>query len=97
MDETREERLLRTSEIYRRLRAPVAARRSAPAIDLARDATPPDTARALPQSAPQSEGPPAAPPPPEPNFVRRMFTRRLETREVVLLVLVVVALWLSGG
>ncbi len=93
MDETREERLLRTSEIYRRLRAPVEVARPTAAIDL----TPPDSMRALPHPAPDPEAPATAALPPEPNFVRRMFTRRLDTREIVLLVLVVAALWYSGG
>jgi hypothetical protein len=93
MDETREERLLRTSEIYRRLRTPVEAPRPTTPIDL----TPPDSARALPHPGPEPAAQVAEPRPPEPNFVRRLFTRRLDTREIVLLVLVVAALWYSGG
>ncbi len=71
MSETREDYLLRTSEVYRRLRAPAMTDRDAPAIDLAREATPRDTARALPQAA-------APLPPPGPSFVRRLFTRPLD-------------------
>ncbi len=92
MAETREEHLLRTSEVYRRLRAPALPERTVPAIDLGRDATPPDTARALPQTAEDEAFPPPAP---GPSFVTRLFTRPLEPREFALLALVALALWYS--
>lgn len=101
MAETREEMLLRTSEVYRRLRAPVSADRPPPAIELLRDVAPPDTARARPQEtvaeAEAEPPPPPALPPPGPSFVRRMLTRRLDLREIVLLVFAVVILWLARG
>lgn len=100
MAETREEMLLRTSEVYRRLRAPVSAERPAPAIELLRDVAPPDTARARPQEPveeAEAEPPTPALPPPGPSFVRRMLTRRLDLREIVLLVFAVVILWLARG
>ncbi len=94
MSETREEALLRTSEVYRRLRADALPERSAAAIDLSRDATPPDTARAVAQAIAPKE---AELPPPGPGFVRRMLTRRPDTREIALLVVVAAALVLSRG
>ena len=103
MDETREEVLLRTSEVYRRMKAPVAAERERPALELSRDAFPPDMARALPQ---QAEADPAAPAPPLPRvaplpreagFVWRMLTRRPDLREITLLAVVALALWFAQG
>lgn len=102
MDETREEVLLRTSEVYRRMKAPVAAERERPALELSRDAFPPDMARALPQ---QAEADPAArvtplpreAPPREAGFVWRMLTRRPDLREITLLAVVALALWFAQG
>jgi hypothetical protein len=101
MGETREESLLRTSEVYRRLRTPVAINRDPPALELSRVAAPPDMARALPQrveedlSAPEPLPMPPPEPTPGPGFVRRMFTRRPDLREIVLLLVVALALWLA--
>lgn len=89
--ETRADVLMRTSEIYRRMRSDAAPVVSEPPVELARDRGPVDTARALPPET----GP--ALPPPGPTFLRRMLTRRPDIREVVLLVLVAAALLLSRG
>jgi hypothetical protein len=86
MGETREEYLLRTSEMYRRLRSRAMPERASPAIDLPRDATPPDMARALPRAVAQA-------PRQGPGFVRRLVTQRPGGREIVLLVFLVLALW----
>jgi hypothetical protein len=102
MNETREEVLLRTSEVYRRLRAPVAAERERPALELSRDAPPPDMARALPQQVGDDPGAPALIPPPaelprEPGFVWRMLTRKPDLREIALLTAVALVLWFAQG
>ena len=85
MANDREDHLLRTSEIYRRLRAHAAPERSVPPVELARDTGPPDSARALAPPEPQV-------PPPGPAFWRRMLTRKPDLREIVLLVVVAAAL-----
>ncbi len=92
--ESRTDQLLRTSEVYRRMRSQAVPVRSDPAIELARDSAPHDTARALP--IPVADDPEADLPPPGPHFARRMLTRRLDIREVVLLVLVLIALIVNG-
>ncbi|PZR00018.1 MAG: hypothetical protein DI533_05195 [Cereibacter sphaeroides] len=85
MADDREEHLLRTSEIYRRLRAHSAPERSVPPVELARDTGPPDSARAM--APPEAEAPP-----PGPVFWQRMLTRKPDLREIVLLIVVAAAL-----
>ena len=92
--ETRADQLLRTSEVYRRMRSQAVPVRADPAIELARNSAPHDTARALPNPQPNDAA--ADPPPPGPHFARRMLTRRLDIREIVLLALVLIALIVNG-
>jgi hypothetical protein len=87
--ETRAEHLMRTSEMYRRLRSEVAPAPSTPAVELARDLAPVDTVRAVAPD-PEEELSPRGP-----TFLRRMVTRRIDPREVML-ILIVIAVWFAN-
>ena len=80
--ESRADHLMRTSEVYRRLMSQAAPLHAGPALDLPRDIGPVDTARALPPEAEPGL------PPPGPSFLRRLLTRRIDSREVLLLLIV---------
>jgi hypothetical protein len=88
-DRQRAEELMKVSEIYRRLRAEDPPAPTDTAIDL--------TPRAPVHLANTATGDQQAPlPPPGPSFLRRMISRPLDWREVLLLSLLGVALYLAG-
>ena len=98
--ETPAERLIRTSEIYRRMRAEV---QPAPLAGPGEPARPPDPGPEMIvrpvdplAAAPQPSVPrPLAPTEDEPDFVRRLLTRRPDRRELVLLGVVAIAVLYS--
>ncbi|MCF1710940.1 hypothetical protein L0V05_19195 [Tabrizicola sp. J26] len=99
LPESQAEKLARTSEIYRRMRAEVqppslAGQATAEQERLFQPA-PPHPVH-LRSNIPPSPAPlPAAPVTVEPDFVRRLLTRRPDRRELVLLAVVAVAVLYS--